>query len=99
MGGFHRPIDFLLMFGWRGVTNIYLLSELGVWCTAAASFVWLFLRRRRWSVLRLLLFVGFSHLAWEATRNTNIFALVAGFGASEDLAEARAVDEQSARGP
>jgi len=31
--------------------------------------------RRRVNVLRLLLFAGFAHLAWKASRNTSIFAL------------------------
>ena len=89
IGEFRRPIDFVyqsyLQFGWGGIWSIYLLSEIAVWCSAAASFVWLFVRRRQWSVMRLLLFVGFSHLAWEATRNTNIFSLVAGFIACENF--------------
>jgi hypothetical protein len=70
------------------VTNLYLIAEIGVWCITAASFVLLAWRRRCWSVLRLLLFVAFSHLAWKAVRNTNIFSLVAGFVACENLSEA-----------
>ena len=91
IGEFRRPIDFLIMYGWKGARSIYLLAEIAVWCSAAASFVWLFVRRRQWSVMRLALFVGFSHLAWEATRNTNIFSLVAGFVACENFNAALAV--------
>ncbi|MGE5193474.1 MAG: hypothetical protein ACM3U2_13350 [Deltaproteobacteria bacterium] len=98
VGEFHRPIDFLMMFGWKGVANIYLLSEVGVWCVTAASFVWLIVHRRRWSVLRLLLFAGFSQLAWKATRNTNIFAIVSGFVACENLSEAMIPEGQPAAG-
>ncbi len=75
--------------GWRGVLSIYLFAEIAVWCSAAASFVWLLVRRRQWSVMRLLLFAGFSHLAWKATRNTSIFSLVAAFIACENFAAAR----------
>lgn len=71
---FQRPIDFVREKGWN---HFYLLVEIGVWCVAAASFVWL-ARFKRLSAMRLLLFAGFSHLAWQATRNTSLFALVSG---------------------
>ena len=76
IGEFHRPVDFLLRHGAVAFANLYFVAELVLWCLAAASFVWLALYRRV-NVFRLLLFVGFSNLAWEATRNTNIFSLVA----------------------
>jgi hypothetical protein len=85
IGEFRRPVDFIRIYGWRAVTNIYMLAEIGVWCSTAASFVWLFARKRRWSVMRLLLFAAFSHLAWKATRNTNIFSLVAACIACENF--------------
>lgn len=95
IGEFRRPLDFAIdsyqKIGWSGVWNIYLFAEIVVWCSTAASFVWLFVRRRQWSVMRLMLFIGFSHLAWEATRNTNIFSLVAGFIACENFNAALAV--------
>jgi hypothetical protein len=94
VGEFHRPIDFVLQFGWRGAKSPYLLAELGVWLMASTTFVWLLVVKRRWSVMRFMLFAGFSHLAWEATRNTNIFALVAGFVASENLREGLAFDRE-----
>lgn len=94
IGEFHRPIDFLLTYGWRkALAHISLWSELGTWCVAAGSFVWLFWRKRRWSVLRVMLFTGFSYLAWKATRNTNIFALVSGFIACENLSDASVARE------
>lgn len=86
IGEFHQPIQFVMQYGWAGVRNPYLLAEASLWCLAAGSFVWLF-AHRRWSVFRLLLFVGFSHLAWEATRNTNIFSLVAGTLLCANLSE------------
>ncbi len=92
IGEFRRPIDFLLQFGWRGAGSPYFIAEVAIWFLGAASFAWLFVRKRRWSVMRLLLFAGFSHLAWEATRNTNIFALVSGFVASENLREGLGLD-------
>lgn len=89
IGEFRRPIDFVRLgyqqFGWRGVWSIYMFAEIVVWCSAAASFACLFVSRRRWSVMRLTLFVGFSHLAWEATRNTSIFSLVAAFVACQNF--------------
>ena len=82
---FQPPIDYVLRFGF---SNLYLLAELGTWLATAASFLWLLAIKRRWSLFRLLLFTGFSHLAWQATRNTNIFALVSGFIACENLSDA-----------
>jgi len=75
IGEFTRPVDFVLKFKAEAFLNFYFMAELSAWILAAASFVWLGCYGR-WSVLRLLLFAGFSHLAWEATRNTNIFAIV-----------------------
>jgi hypothetical protein len=83
IGEFQQPIDFVREsgFGWEqfkkreGFWNVYLQAELWIWIVAAASFV-LLAKRRRWSLFRLLLFAGFSHLAWKASRNTNIFSIV-----------------------
>ena len=78
---------------------IYLVAELGTWLATTGSFVWLFWTRRRWSPFRLLLFAGFSHLAWQATRNTNIFALVSAFVACENFADAQRSSTGSASIP
>ena len=85
IGEFRSPVDYVLQFG---LTNIYLVSELAVWLVTAISFVWLLVVKRRWSPFRFLLFAGFSHLAWQMSRNTNIFALVSGFIACENFADA-----------
>ncbi|MCH7988737.1 MAG: hypothetical protein IID46_06230 [Planctomycetes bacterium] len=66
------PINFVRE---HGFDNVYLLAEMGVWITTACSFIWL-AREKRCDLLRLLSFLGFSVLAWQAQRNTNIFALV-----------------------
>jgi len=91
---FRQPVELLRMRGWRAVLNPFLMAELGVWCLTAASFAWLYWRQRRWSILRLMLFAAFSHLAWEATRNSNLFALVCAFVTSENLGDAFTKDEQ-----
>ncbi|HTI50400.1 MAG TPA: hypothetical protein VL475_05595 [Planctomycetaceae bacterium] len=75
IGEFQQPIRFVMKYG---LTNIYLIAEVGVLIMTAASFIGVAIRRRQWSVLRLALFVAFSHLAWEASRNTNIFSIVSG---------------------
>lgn len=93
IGEFQPPIDFVLR---SGFSNIYLISELGVWLITAASFIWLLAMKRRWSLFRLLMFAGFSHLAWQATRNTNIFALVSGFIACENFADVQSSDSEPA---
>ena len=102
IGEFRPPLAFVqhsLSQGkyWEGLTNVYLLSEATVWLIAAASFGWLFWRRRSWSVMRVLLFAGLSHLAWKATRNTNIFAIVATVVACENVAEAAVLQVVDAR--
>lgn len=82
---FRPPIVHILQYG---VGNLFLLSEIGTWLLTAASFVTLLVVRRRWSLFRLLMFAAFSHLAWQASRNTNIFALFSGFIACENFADA-----------
>ncbi len=75
IGEFQRPYVFFLK---HGLTNNYLAAEIFLWVLAALSFLFL-LARRRCNVFRLLMFLGFSNLAWAASRNTNIFSLVAGY--------------------
>jgi hypothetical protein len=94
IGEFRSPIDYLLSFG---LTNIYLAAELAVWFVTAFSFFWLLASKRRWSPFRLLLFAGFSHLAWQMSRNTNIFALVSGFIACENFADSAFSSVETAR--
>src|SRR5262249_43833900 len=43
------------------------------------------------SVLRVLLFAAYSHLAWEATRNTNVFSLVSGVVLCANIGDAVAL--------
>lgn len=76
IGEFNQPYRFAMQNGLKAFRNIYFIAELVVWILTAISFVRLACYRR-WNVMRVLLFAGFSHLAWEATRNTNIFAIVA----------------------
>lgn len=81
IGEFQMPIRFLMKYGF---INLYLNAEVGLWVATAVSFVWLALRGRI-SIFRVLLFAGFSYLAWKASRNTNIFAMIAGFVLCENL--------------
>lgn len=87
IGEFQTPLAL-----WRriGFGNLYLLSEALLWLLALASFVWLALERRI-SILRLLLFTGFSHLAWKAARNTTLLALIGGVVVCANCAEALAL--------
>lgn len=94
IGEFTRPFDFAREHGAIAFRNIYFLSQLVLWGITTLSFLWLG-RHGRWNVMRLLLFAGFSHLAWEATRNTNIFALVAAAVMCANFEEARQLSGQS----
>lgn len=81
IGEFQRPIEFL----WKhGLINLYLNAEVALWGLAAGSFVWLGICRQV-SPFRALLFTAFSYLAWKASRNTNIFAIVSGYVLAENL--------------
>lgn len=84
IGEFQMPIRFLMKYGF---INLYLNAEVALWVATAGSFIWL-AWRGRFSIFRALLFAGFSYLAWKASRNTNIFALVAGCVLCENLGEA-----------
>lgn len=75
IGEFQQPWAFLKQGGWWSAANIHLIAQVVLALLAVSSFV-LLARRRSWSPFRLLLFAGFAHLGWEATRNVNIFAFV-----------------------
>lgn len=75
IGEFQRPIEFVRQ---HGLTNLYAIAQLAIFVLGAVSFLYLLIWRRCWSPYRLLIFAGFANLAWEATRNANIFALVGG---------------------
>ena len=96
IGEFRPPVEFVRNFG---LTNIYVAAELGVWLVTAASFFWLLVTHRRWSPFRLLMFAGYSHLAWQASRNTNVFALVSGFIACENFVDIQSANPASAVSP
>ncbi len=61
-----------------GVNNPYLLAYFVVFLLGALSFV-LLARRGRISLYRILLFLAAAYLAWQAKRNSALFALVAAF--------------------
>lgn len=86
IGELQRPWDFIRSAPGNWM-QMYLLAEIGVWMATAASFLCL-ARFKRVSLYRLLLFAGFSHLAWEATRNTGIFSLVSGVVACGNFGDA-----------
>ncbi|MBS0206691.1 MAG: hypothetical protein JSS49_27760 [Planctomycetes bacterium] len=83
IGEFQRPVDFLSK---HGFVNLYLNAELLLWLAVTFSFVMLAIRGR-FSLFRVLIFAAFSYLAWKASRNTNIFSIVAGFVLMENLGE------------
>lgn len=60
-----------------GYSSLYFDAQILLWIVTGISFGLLF-QERRVSILRLLLFAAFSHLAWKASRNTSIFSLVSG---------------------
>ncbi|WP_397569110.1 hypothetical protein [Schlesneria sp. T3-172] len=95
IGEFRPPIDFVMQFG---LSNLFVISELIVWLVTAASFVWLLVKKGRWSPYRLILFAGYSHLAWQASRNTNIFALVSAVIACQNFAAAEVISSLSVAG-
>lgn len=67
--------DFIAL---AGVNNPYLLAFIVVFLLGVSSFV-LLARRGRISFYRALLFFSAAYLAWQATRNSSLFALVAAF--------------------
>lgn len=81
IGEFQRPIEFLWKYGF---VNLHLNAEILLWLAAAISFVLLAVRGRV-SLFRVLIFAAFSYLAWKASRNTNIFSIVAGFVLMENV--------------
>jgi len=84
IGEFQSPVNFLLTHGFQ---NIYLDAQLTLGLLALTSFFAGMIITRRWSPFRLLVFAAFSNLAWEASRNVNIFAIVAAIIAVANLAD------------
>ena len=74
IGEFQSPYDTVRHQGWI----LYFTSAAGLWLITVVSFLWL-ARERRLSAMRMLLFAAFSLLAWQATRNTTIFAVASAF--------------------
>lgn len=72
----------------RMLLNPYLLAHLLTLILGAVSFAVLVVAGRRVDAFRLLLFAGFAYLGWQARRNNNHFALVAGFVTASNFAEA-----------
>ncbi len=78
---FQPPWEFVMRSGWG---NLYLLSELLLWLITASTFI-ILLVNKNGSLFRWILFLAFSHLAWQATRNTSIFAVVMAVIGSQNL--------------
>jgi hypothetical protein len=86
IGEFQRPIDFFLQLK-HGYENVYLDSQIVLLLATFASLFALAVASRRWSPFRWLLCLGFANLAWEATRNVNIFALVSATVLAANMAD------------
>ncbi len=83
IGEFLPPIEFLKRYG---VVSLYLNAEIMLWLLATMSFILLAVRGRV-NIFRSLIFVAFSYLAWKASRNTNIFSIVAGSVLAENISD------------
>lgn len=106
IGEFKAPIMFLLELirahGLLGglilaAKNLYFSAEIIVFLVGSASFIAVF-RTRQFRLSRLLLFIGFSHLAWVATRNTSVFSLVSAVIASANFEDRDRVAHPAATG-
>ena len=98
IGEFRQPKVFVRDYGLRAFGNPYFAAEGLVALLAIGSVVVQWWRTGRVHPFRLLLLGAFLHLAWEAARNTNIFALVATTIACANFAEAwlaRSIEELS----
>lgn len=85
IGEFQSPLEFLFR---NGLRNIYLDAELLLGVIALGSFLVAMRATGRWSPFRLLVFAAFGNLALEASRNVNIFAIVAAVIATANVADA-----------
>lgn len=94
IGEFQRPVDILwketasgTKFVWESLVNSSFLAQTVLAVIALTSFFVLG-REKRWSPFRVLVFAGFAHLGWQATRNVNIFAFAMAVVALANFAEA-----------
>ena len=88
IGEFQQPKVFVMAYGLRAFRNPYFAAEALVAVLAISSVIVQWRRTGRVHPFRLLLLGAFLHLAWEAARNTNIFALLATTIACANFAEA-----------
>jgi hypothetical protein len=71
--------DFIGKHGLTGaLTNVTTCMMLLLAVLIAATFFWRF-ARGRWALFPVLLFTAFAYLAWQASRNSPLFALAGGF--------------------
>lgn len=74
--------------------NLYFTNQLILFLIALATFL-LLLAHRQANLYRWLLFLGFAHLGWVATRNVNVFSLVMAVLACANLQQALLVRRAS----
>jgi len=78
-GEFNGLGDFIGTHGlWAALTNLTTGSLLALFVLGLTSFGWL-LTNGRFSLFRSLLFAIFAYLAWQASRNSALFALIGGW--------------------
>ncbi|HEV3003205.1 MAG TPA: hypothetical protein VGX78_02045, partial [Pirellulales bacterium] len=70
------------------LTNVTTCMMLLLSVLVSATFVWLALRRR-WALFPLFVFAAFAYLAWQASRNSALFALAGGFALQTNIDELR----------
>ncbi|QDU00709.1 hypothetical protein V6x_03850 [Gimesia chilikensis] len=83
IGEFQPPLDFIRQ---HGLKNLFLASQVLLGVLTLVSFIPLLINRRI-NVFRLLLFAAFTHLAFKASRNTSIFALISGIVLCDNLSD------------
>lgn len=92
----NKPNDLWMLFSGEGM--IYPFAEISIFLIAVAVILCTVGWKRKLSIYRTLLLIGFSHLAWVAVRNTSIFALVAAVvscGLLDDATDASPTEDKT----
>lgn len=83
IGEFQPPLDFIRQ---HGLWNLFLAAQVILGVMTLVSFIPLLIQKRV-NLFRILLFAAFTHLAFKASRNTSIFALISGIVLCDNLSD------------
>lgn len=88
--------EFISEFGLGAFQDLTILLLACLFTACCGTFAWLFLRRAL-RLYRLLLFMAFTYLTWQMSRNSVLFAIVAGAILTANISDITALVQTNSR--